>query len=259
MATAALERPVRSSGNGFLLGMAIVMALINFASFSFFAYMGISSFGAPLYVHAHALLFMGWVVLFVTQATLATSGQVALHRTLGWLAVCWAAAMVIVGTMTTVWTIQRGQVPFFFPPAQFLLINPLSVLVFAALIAAGFAQRRDREWHPRLILSAMAVIMGPAFGRALPAPILMYNMVPAIFAVMLVFPVAGMLRDRMRLGRVHPAWIIGFCAIAGVYLTAQTAGRSAFAGALYDRVVAGTPAAKVPGLSFGRSPFSTAP
>jgi hypothetical protein len=105
----------------------------------------------------------------------------------------------------------------------------------------------------------MAVIMGPAFGRALPAPILMYNMVTAIFAVMLVFPVAGMIRDRIRLGRVHPAWIIGFCAIAGVYLIAQTVGRSAFADAVYERVVAGTPGADAPGLAYGPSPFSHAP
>jgi hypothetical protein len=259
MATAAIGRSVRADGNGFFLGMAIVMALINFAAFSFFALMGISSFGAPIYVHIHAILFMGWVVMFVTQASLATTGQVALHRTLGWIAVCWPAAMVLVGTMTTVWTTQAGHVPFFFFPAQFLLMNPISVLVFAALVAAGFLRRRDRDWHPRLILSAMAVIMGPAFGRSLPAPILMYNMFPAIFLAMLAFPVVGMLRDRWRLGRVHPAWIIGFCAVAGVFLASETIGCSPFAGAIYDRVVAGTRGATVPGLAFGPSPFSAAP
>jgi hypothetical protein len=234
---------------------AIIMALINIAAFSFFAAMGISTFRAPVYVHVHAVLFMGWVLLFVTQVSLAATGSLALHRKLGWLAAGWAVAMVVVGTLTTVWTVQKGAVPFFFLPAQFLVMNPLSVCLFAALLIGGVIQRRDREWHPRLIVCGMAAIMGPAFGRLLPAPLLMYAMVTAVFIGMIAFPIAGIVRDKRRYGRVHPAWWLGLGALVMMQVVTETVGRSGAAAALYDRTVAGTPGALIPALTYQRPPF----
>ena len=96
MATAALRRRAFVAETRFYAIVAIIMALINIGAFSFFAAMGISSFRAPLYVHIHAVLFMGWVLLFVTQVSLAAAGSLALHRKLGWIAVGWALAMVVV-------------------------------------------------------------------------------------------------------------------------------------------------------------------
>lgn len=170
MTSVIARRSVFATEERFFVITAIVMALINIVAFSFFAAMGISSFHAPVSVHIHAILFMGWVLLFVAQVSLAATGSLALHRKLGWLAVGWASAMVIVGTLTTVSSAQKAAVPFFFLPAQFLLMNPLSVILFAALLIGGVAKRRDREWHPRLIICGMAAIMGPSFGRLLPAP-----------------------------------------------------------------------------------------
>ena len=253
------RRPAWATDTSFFLGMAIAMAAINFIAFSLFAAMGISSFRAPPYVHAHALLFMGWVVLFVTQAWLAASGRVTLHRPLGWLAVGWALVMVVVGTLTTVFSVQRGFIPFFFTPAQFLVLNPLSILVFAGLLIAGFVRRRDRLWHPRLILCAMAAIMGPAFGRLLPAPLFMYSMVWAIFACMVAFPLIGAGRDRIKRGRVHPAWLVGLVALVLMQLCIVTVGHSAWAAGLYRQVAAGTPGAALDPLGRQPSPFPPAP
>lgn len=256
MATAAWKRPALAKDTRFFLIIALIMAAINVTAFSFFAAMGISSFRAPIYVHVHAVLFMGWVVLFATQVTLS-SASLPLHRKLGWVAVGWALAMVVVGTMTTVWSVQKAAVPFFFLPAQFLLMNPASVLLFAALLVAGVVKRRDRDWHPRLIVCGMAAIMGPSFGRLLPAPLLMYSTLTAVFLGMIAFPVAGIIRDKRRYGRVHPAWWLGLVALFALQLTTETLGRSAFAEAIYDRVVAGTPGAAQPGLIHPPPPFPT--
>lgn len=242
----------------FFLIVAFVMALINIAAFSFFAAMGISTFRAPIYVHIHAVLFMGWVVLFVLQVSLAASDSLPLHRKLGWVATGWACAMVVVGTLTTIWTVRKGGVPFFFLPAQFLLMNPMSVALFAALLIGGVVKRRDREWHPRLIVCGMAAIMGPAFGRLLPAPLLMHGMVTAIFICMIAFPVAGIIRDKRRRGRVHPAWWLGLLSLCLLQLTTETLGRSALAAALYDRAVAGTPGAMQPALVYPDPPWAAA-
>lgn len=259
MATTFRGRSVFLADRRFFAISAIIMALLNVAGFSFFAAMGFSSFRAPVSVHIHAVLFMGWVALFVTQASLAATGSLALHRRLGWLSVGWAAVMVVVGTMTTVFTVQKASVPFFFLPAQFLVMNPLSVLLFAALLGWGVAWRRDREWHPRLILSGMAAIMGPAFGRLVPAPVLLYSTLTVIFCCMIAFPLAGMVRDRLRHGRIHPAWWVGLAALFLLQLAAETLGRSPLAAMLYDRVAAGTPGAQVPALRYQPPPFAPAP
>jgi hypothetical protein len=259
MATAAWRRPAIAGEARFFLIIAIVMAVLNIAGFSFFAAMGVSTFRAPIYVHIHAVLFMGWVLLFVLQVSLAATGPLSLHRKLGWVATGWALAMVVVGTLTTVWTVQKGAVPFFFLPAQFLFMNPLSVALFAALLIGGVVKRRDREWHPRLIVCGMAAIMGPAFGRLLPAPLLMHGMFTAIFICMIAFPIAGIIRDKRRAGRVHPAWWVGLASLGVMQLACETLGRSAPAAALYDRTVAGTPGALLPALVYPDPPWAKPP
>lgn len=167
----------------------------------------------------------------------------------------WAIAMVIVGTFTTIWTVQKAGVPFFFLPAQFLVMNPLCVLLFVALLIGGVIMRRDRAWHPRLIICGMAAIMGPAFGRLLPAPLFMYSMLTMVFAGMVAFPLVGMIRDKLRYGRIHPAWLLGLASIVTLHVATETLGRSKLAAALYSRTVAGTPGEKVPALIHERPPF----
>ena len=257
MTSVIARRSVFATEERFFVITAMVMALINIVAFSFFAAMGISSFHAPVSVHIHAILFMGWVLLFVAQVSLAATGSLALHRKLGWLAVGWASAMVIVGTLTTVSSAQKAAVPFFFLPAQFLLMNPLSVILFAALLIGGVAKRRDREWHPRLIICGMAAIMGPSFGRLLPAPLLMYSMLTAVFIGMIAFPIAGIVRDKLRHGHVHPAWWVGLGSLILLQLATETLCRSVIAAEIYDQVVAGTPGALVPALVYQNPPFQT--
>ena len=82
MATTFRGRSVFLADRRFFAISAIVMALLNVAGFSFFAAMGFSSFRSPVSVHIHAVLFMGWVALFVMQASLAATGSLALHRRL---------------------------------------------------------------------------------------------------------------------------------------------------------------------------------
>jgi hypothetical protein len=83
MASVVSRWPVVAPDNRFFVITAILMALINIGAFSFFAAMGISSFHAPVSVHIHAILFMGWVLLFVSQVSFAATGSLALHRKLG--------------------------------------------------------------------------------------------------------------------------------------------------------------------------------
>ena len=238
----------------FALKMAVAMALIVVLGFSTQLAMGRSTFASPLRVHLHAVVFMGWVAIFVTQSYLATRGPVALHRRLGWLATGWVGLMITMGFVVTVTMARNGTVPFFFMPQQFLIADPLTVLMFAAITAYAIANRKRTDWHARLHLCGMALIIAPAFGRLLPMPLLSPYALEAATTATLIFPLAGMIRDKRQLGRVHPAWLIGAAAIIGNIMLFDLIAYSPLGDTLYHLATAGSHGASVPGLEFGSPP-----
>lgn len=142
MATLADKpRTAPASDDGFFLTSAFVMTATIIAGFSLQLAMGRSSFASPPLVHAHAIVFMGWVFIYLLQNILATLGNTKIHRRLGWLAALWIPAMVLLGCMVTINIARRGQVPFFFQPQQFLIFDPISVLTLAGLAIAAIIMR----------------------------------------------------------------------------------------------------------------------
>lgn len=238
----------------FALKMAIAMALTVVLGFSTQLAMGRSTFASPLRVHLHAVVFMGWVAIFVTQSYLATRGPLALHRKLGWLAAGWVVLMTTMGFVVTVTMARNGTVPFFFMPQQFLIADPLTVLMFAGITAAAVINRKRTDWHARLHICGMALIIAPAFGRLLPLPLLSPYALEAATMATLVFPLAGMIRDKRKLGRVHPAWLTGAAAIIGTILLFDLIAYSPLGDAIYHAATAGSPGAAVPGLAFAAPP-----
>ncbi|NML06343.1 hypothetical protein [Sphingomonas sp. G-3-2-10] len=234
----------------FFLRVAVAMAIVMVAGFSLQAAMGRSSFGAPLHIHVHAVFFFGWVLIYLLQNILVSRDNLALHRRLGWIAVGWAVAMVPIGIYTTVVMVQRGAAPFFFLPAYFLVMNALMVLTFAGFVAAAVINRRRTAWHRRLIYCGMAVLTAPAFGRLLPAPLMIPNVGWGVFAAIMIWPVVGILADLMRAGRVHPAWWWGVAAMIAMQLAIETIGNGGAGIALYEAITDGTPGATVAPLAY---------
>ena len=107
------------SDNRFFMGVALAMALVIIAGFSMHVVMGRSTFAAPPLVHLHGLAFMGWVLLFVTQARRATAGPLALHRKLGWIAAGWVVLLVVMGLAITAHVAWRALRPSFSGPSIF--------------------------------------------------------------------------------------------------------------------------------------------
>ena len=66
----------------------------------------------------------------------------------------------------------------------------------------------------------------------------------------LMFPLAGMVRDLRREGRVHPAWLWGILAIVAIIPLAHLVAYSPVGDAIYASVTDGQPGANVPGLEF---------
>lgn len=255
MATVSYGSPASAGRDeGFFLRGAGVMALLIVAGFSVQLAMGRSSFSSPPLVHAHAIVFMGWVTIYLLQNVFAATGRMTLHRRLGWVAAAWIIPMLVLGFAVTIAIVRRGGVPFFFRPLQFLVFDPVTLLTFAGLTTAAILMRGQTDWHRRLHFCAMSILLGPGFGRLLPMPLLAPWAWEAILAVCLIFPLVGMWADKRRSGRVHPAWLWGVAAMIGCLLVTEAITYSPVGDAIYRSVVAGTPGEAVAPLAFAPPP-----
>jgi hypothetical protein len=255
MAAVALQRTAPSGDDRFFVISSLLMAGLIVAAFSLQLAMGRSTFDAPLLVHLHGFAFMGWVAIYVAQTTLAASGNRKLHRTLGWVGTVWIAPMVVLGITATVMMVRRGQAPFFFQPAQFLVLNPVSVLTFAGLTWTAVGMRRQTGWHRRLHYCGMANLLGPAFGRLLPLPLLSPWAFEATAVCVVLFPLAGIIADWRRTGSVHPAWLCGSSVVLLSILSVEMLSYSQFGAALYQAVTEGTPGAAIDPYAFPPPPL----
>jgi hypothetical protein len=254
MATLARPLPDFGRDDRFFLMMAIAMALTIVAGFSVQLAMGRSTFAAPLLVHLHAVVFFGWVALFVTQNVLVTRGSIALHRRLGWIGACWAAAMVVIGIYTTVTMVRNGAAPFFFLPAYFLIMNTLTILCFGGLVAAAIQLRKRTEWHRRLLFCAMVTLTGPAFGRLLPMPLMIPYAEWGVFVAVMIWPLIAMVADLRRRGNVHPALWWGTVTIVLVQVAMTIVAHSTLGLTLYTVATSGYLGAEVAPLEFPPPP-----
>lgn len=244
----------RPDDRKFVRNLIVTMALVIVAGFATQFAMGRSSFSSPLIVHIHAVAFMGWVAITVTQAWLAASGQMAHHRKLGWIAVIWAISLFILGPAVTAATVQSGRTPFFFQPQHFLIANPVTLIGFAALFWAAIAMRRRADWHARLHAGAFVMLLGPGFGRLLPMPFLSPYAFETAGLVALIFPIIGMLRDWRVHGRPHSAWLWTIAAVVAVMLVSRLVAFSPAGEAIYDAVTAGGALSGTDGLAFPPPP-----
>lgn len=250
MATLPGNRLGTRGNDGFFLTMAFVMAGTIFVGFFQAHLRGMSTFNSPLIVHAHAIVFMGWVVIYLTQNWLATRGPLALHRQLGWVAAGWLILMIVVGAAVTIFDIRRGHTPPIFQPLHFLVFDPMTIIGATALIYAGIALRRQTDWHRRLNYCGMAMLTGPAFGRMLPMPLLIPWAYHAALLCTFIWPLVGVIADQRRDGRIHPAWAWG---LGGMLVTEALTDIISFSPiglALYKLVVAGSIGETIAPLAF---------
>jgi len=205
----------RTGEEQFFFRIACAMAVVLVAGFSVQLVAGRSTFEVPLVYHLHALVFFGWIVLFLLQTGLIARGDVATHRRFGWLSAIWVPVMIALGATMTITSLQRTGGPFFFASNDFLFGNIIGLVAFAALITTALLMRKRTDWHRRLMLCAMAAITGPGFGRLLPMPLLIPWAWEVSSLIGLVFVFAGMFRDSRTTGHIHPAWFVGLAVIVG--------------------------------------------
>jgi uncharacterized membrane protein YozB (DUF420 family) len=235
----------------FFFTMSCLLAAIIVAGFSFNIVTGRSSFSLPLVYHFHAIVMMAGLGLYVAQNSLILAGNVALHRRLGWVAASWVPLMVLSGLLLTRISLQERGGPPFFDQNQFLISNPLHLLGFAGMVAWAVSVRSDTGWHRRLMYCGFAMLLGPGVGRLVPSPLLIpYAWYVAAVLPPILFAVIGILADRRRYGRAHPAWFWGIGVVIGIQVVADFLAYSALGPQFTEWFLAGTPGADRPMAAF---------
>jgi hypothetical protein len=199
--------------------MGIVVLLIVVAGFAPSFYLrGIAPPYIPLksltpLIVVHAIVFSLWLLLFITQTALITTRRVHIHMRLGQAGIALAAIMVVLGLLTAAQQVAFGRAP---PPGatplQWFAVPVFDVVIFAGLIAAGYAMRRDSQTHKRLMLLATVVMLQPAVGRLPFPPDVLYGELTTLIAWLFALPLVAW--DLSSRGRIHPATAIGVTVLA---------------------------------------------
>jgi hypothetical protein len=218
-AVALLESGPEQKERLFFFSMSLLIAATVVIAFGLFFMAGISSFGAPWWVHIHAVTFVAWIVFYVGQNTLVFRNNIALHRRLGRIGAIYAIWMIVVGLVLTPLTLAVGRSPPFFTPPYFLALDLVNVVAFGVLVYAAIHMRKRTDWHRRLMLCATVIVIAPAIGRLI---VLSGNPMTASnnIGILLVFIVVAMMADWLIRGRVHAAWFwgVGIFVASGVLI-----------------------------------------
>lgn len=211
------DRPVRTRDRESVFFARYATALAAFILFGFaqFELRGLAPFGKFGWeIHAHAGAMVAWLALSVAQPWLAATGNVAIHRRLGWASAGLIVAVPVIGSMAGFAALRAGLVPPFFTPAYFLALVNVGVVLFTGMVVAGVAMVRRIDWHRRLMLGSTALILEPALGRTLPMPLMSWWGEWVAMAIQI--GALGWLaaHDRRTLGRIHPATLIAMGVIA---------------------------------------------
>lgn len=125
---------------------------------------GHADYPAPLVLHAHAALFIGWLGLLTIQVLLVRTNRTSVHRKLG------LATLVLVPAMLAFSFLAERHSQHFYSPKYPENLNFFAVplgylLVFPAFIGLALLARRNPPAHKRWMLLANAVILRVPFAR----------------------------------------------------------------------------------------------
>jgi hypothetical protein len=128
----------------------------------------------PTIVHVHAIATTLWLLTATALVLMVETGNVRLHRRLGWFAAGYAALIIVIAPWSELsWQALNLHTPGALPP-QFLSLAFSGVICMAVLLAWGILLRRNSAAHRRVLILATISISDAGFSRMmglfLPAP-----------------------------------------------------------------------------------------
>lgn len=192
---------------------ALVAAFVGFWA-NYYGRIFTGTVTTPPIIQLHAAIFIGWLLLVITQATLAARGRMALHMKLGRYVMAYGVGVVVIGLVGTIAAfgmhLDAGRLE---RARALLFIGFTDMLVFAPFLIAAWVNRSKPEVHKRLIVVATTVLLIAPVHRmhwflgGPPAPDL------AVLAIWLLPIYVGMIYDGVTRRIVHPVYVLGVLAI----------------------------------------------
>jgi hypothetical protein len=232
--TATLDRTfnVAAATERFYVRMAIMFLAVAFIGFAptYWVPMARGTLAVKPIAHLHALFFYGWLLLFLTQSSLAASGRLVRHREMGVLGVAVATGMCFVGLAMAADSIRTMDAAGFGDAGRRFAIVPITAVgLFAVMFTVAVLNVGRPEVHKRLLVAATASLLQAGVGRwfllflapARPAgmigpsspPPVAVSVLPGLLVDLLI--VAAMVHDRRTTGRVQRTyWIAGAAVVA---------------------------------------------
>ncbi|HEV7513903.1 MAG TPA: hypothetical protein VGO27_19560 [Candidatus Acidoferrum sp.] len=166
----------------------------------------------PFILYLHAAVFTGWLLFFILQSVLVRTGNVRVHRKIGWFGAGLGAAIPVVGVATAVAMARFNMLHQRSPGSDAFLIVPLfDVTAFIIPFALAIYWRAKPEFHRRLVLIATCALTAAGFGR-FPNFLMPENMFYAGVDVLIFL---GVVRDLIVNRRIHPVYL---CALPAFIL-----------------------------------------
>ena len=187
------------------------MGLIAVGGFwpTYFGPLVTGTIAQPLLIHIHATVFTGWLVLFLTQAILAATKQVAWHLRLGKIGIGYGALLVVVGLVTG--ALRSSRLPLGGQAENLLFAATADMVVFSGFFTAAIVYRRQPQVHKRLMMVAANMLLIAAVARMtfIPPP---PAGLPLFFAIWFLPLIVAMAYDWSISRRVHTVYFIGIAA-----------------------------------------------
>lgn len=217
VATADAERPplaakrrVRSRFHVWLGLWMLAIVVIGFWP-TYFSPVLRGTLAIPTVVHAHGLVFLGWMTLMMAQVIVAASGNIPLHRRIGRWGIAYGCVVILTGLIVGpanavikfnagVWTRDES--------ARSLLVTVGDMVSFAVWFGAAVWYRTRPEVHKRLMVVATVTLLFAALAR--------WTFVGSGLAragIWLSPIFIGMVHDWITRRRIHPVYIFGGIAL----------------------------------------------
>lgn len=204
---ASFPIPVKRS---FYITLSLLIALIAFVGFwpSYFGPLLSRTVDTETVIHFHATIYVGWLLIFFTQATFAATGRLALHRKLGSVGIGYGVLIIIVGLFTTFSRFAGHVAEFGVEESLGRLHWPLTDMVlFSAFFGCAVAYRRKPEIHKRFMIVATTTLLVAAAIRMQ----FQGNPLPQfVFLGIWLSPIlVAMAYDFRKWRLVHPVYLMG--------------------------------------------------
>jgi len=208
--------------HGYFILFTAVFGLLVLAGFSrsFFIPVAQGTFSRPPIVHIHGALFFAWTGLLLSQALLAATGRLRLHRTIGSAAAWLVIPMLMLGAFVA----GRDAIADFNAGEgeerlSFLYGELADLAMFGVLAGPAMLLRNKPDFHKRWVIMGSLGLLGAALGRIEELSGWGFHVFVGLIASVALYDLASR-------RAVHVATIIGAAVLLGLNLSQGPIGDS---------------------------------